>query len=291
MLVLSRGPSLINGAPWILALGFFKLQNKLWSILDYETKYTEPETTIQSQECVQRWGREARWVGNSLEHTPDLFQNNIFCTFPFCKNKGLVQHSSSDLHVHCWFGDWVATRKGSRSDYWVTVAGVWTADQAAACSKFTAGTILRSPVPGPFPPPQQLTLDAHTHLNGLSWNQNSHTAVQMAGHRGLWTKWPTFKSWSCLSQAKPKSLYFSVPQFPLVCMMEESQGLIGQSNSCLTVLSTRRRDDTIPQSQTNLSKMNTFSWIKLTEFDWYGSLTLLVKHISFLITYPLNFGL
>lgn len=111
----------------------------------------------------------------------------------------------------------------------------------------------KKPSPWSIPSPsQQLTLDAHTHLNGLSWNHNSHKAVETAGYRGLWAKWPKFKSWFCLLQAMPKTLYFSVPQFPLICMMEESQGLIGQLNSCLTVLSTRRRDDTIPQSQTNL---------------------------------------
>lgn len=111
----------------------------------------------------------------------------------------------------------------------------------------------KKPSPWSIPSPsQQLTLDAHTHLNGLSWNHNSHKAVETAGYRGLWAKRPKFKSWFCLLQAMPKTLYFSVPQFALICMMEESQGLIGQLNSCLTVLSTRRRDDTIPQSQTNL---------------------------------------
>lgn len=164
--------------------------------------------TIQLQECVQRWGREAPWAGNSgLLGTHTRFPLEQFLYLSILQEQGacstfLLQSPSSLL---AWWLSCLQERQLARL----------LSNCAQGSGLLRPGSSLfqvpEKPSPWSCPAPaQHLTLDAHTREQLLLLPE----LRSGSGGGGLRARRPKFKSPFCLLQAVPKSLYFSVPQFP-----------------------------------------------------------------------------
>lgn len=219
--------------------------------MGYETKDVRPEMTIQLQECVQRWGREAPWSGNScLLGTHTRFPLEQFLYLSILQEQGacstFLQQSPSSLLA--WWLSCLQERQTARL----------RSNCAQGSGLLRPGSSLfqvpEKPSPWSFPAPSQhLTLDAHTHVSSFSCYQNSGQAVEVAGSgqegRSLNPGSASYK----LCQSHFTSLYLS---FPLICLMEWSKGLTGHWQPCLTASTRCGKNRTHHASEPNKSLLN-----------------------------------